>query len=279
MNAPAVARRGRRNARQAANSSAMEFIARAGMAGQGVLYILVGLLALRIAFGEGSGGKQADQSGALRELGEQPFGRELIWAVGLGLAGLALWRLSEALFGASERGGHKPRKRLMSAGRFLLYGVLAFSVLSYAVGEKGGGSSDAKSQDVTARVLSVPAGQWLVGLGGLIIACWGVWGAIQGLRRKYHDHLKLSAIPRRMRTAVDVLGVGGELCRGALLAALGVFAVQAALASDSDEAKGMDGALRSFADTPAGPWLLVAVAVGVTLFGLFSFALARWRRV
>ena len=78
MNAPAVARRGRRNARQAANSSAIEFIARAGMAAQGVLYILVGLLALRIAFGEGSGGKQADQSGALRELGEHEQANTLI---------------------------------------------------------------------------------------------------------------------------------------------------------------------------------------------------------
>ena len=277
MNAPTAVRRGRRGARQAADSTVLEGVARAGMVAQGVLYILIGLLALRIAFG--GGGKSADQSGALHELAAQPFGRVLVWAVGLGLAGLALWRLSEALFGAAERDGHKARKRLLSAGRFVFYSALSFSVLSYAVGAKGTGSSDAKSQDVTARALSVPAGQWLVGLAGLVIAGTGAWAVVQAARRKHHEHMKMSAVPRRARGAVDALAVGGGVCRGVILVALGIFAVQAAVSSDSDEAKGMDGALRSFADTPAGPWLLVVVAVGVTLFGLFSFTLARWRHV
>ncbi|OEU87411.1 hypothetical protein DB35_28840 [Streptomyces abyssalis] len=285
MNAPAVVRRGRRNAKrtakrnakQAADSTALEGVARAGMVAQGVLYVLVGLLALRIGFGEG--GKAADQGGALRQLAEQPFGRFLIWGVGIGLAGLALWRLSEALFGASEKGGHKSHKRLMSAGRFVLYGVIAFSVLSYAAGEKGSGSSDAKSQDVTARALSAPAGELLVGGVGLALAAMGAWGAVQAVRRKYHDQLRMSKIPRRKRKWIDVLGVSGGVARGAVLVVLGLFAMEAAWSDDAGEVKGMDEALRTFAQTPAGPWLLVAVAVGVTLYGLFSFALARWRRV
>ncbi|SCK17958.1 DUF1206 domain-containing protein [Streptomyces sp. WMMB 322] len=279
MNAPAVMRRGRRSARRAADSSVLEGVVRAGMVAQGVLYVLVGLAALRIAVGDGDGGRQADQSGALRELAAQPFGQLLVWAVGIGLAGLALWRLSEAVFGASEKGGHKARKRLMSAGRFALYAVLSFSVLSYAVGARSSSSSDAKSEDVTARALSLPAGELLVGGVGLVIAVFGGWGGIQALRRKYHDHLKMSRIPRRSRKWVDLLGVSGGVARGAVLVALGIFAMEAAWSSDAGEAKGMDGALRSFADTPAGPWLLVAIAVGVTLYGLFSFMLARWRRV
>ncbi|WP_435846233.1 DUF1206 domain-containing protein [Streptomyces diacarni] len=40
----------------------------------------------------------------------------------------------------------------------------------------------------------------------------------------------------------------------------------------------MDDTLRSFTETPAGPWLLVAVAVGLGLFGLYSFGVARRRR-
>jgi hypothetical protein len=271
--------RGRRNARQAADSTVVEAVARAGMVAQGVLFVLVGLLALRIAFGSGGGGKQADQSGALRELAAQPFGQLLVWGVGAGLAGLAVWRLSEALFGAAEKGGHKPRKRLMAAGLCVLYAVLAFSVISYATGSGGSGSSDARSEDVTARALSVPAGQLLVGAVGLTVAVMGAWGAVQALRRRFHDQLKMSAVPRRSRKWIDVLGVTGGLARGAVLVALGVFAVQAAWSSDADEAKGMDGALRSFADTPAGPWLLVAVAFGLALYGVFSLALARWRRV
>lgn len=278
MNAPAAMRRGRRSAKQAADSTALEGVARAGMVAQGVLYILVGLLALRIAFGD-NGGKAADQGGALRQLAEQPFGRFLVWGVGIGLAGLALWRLSEALFGASEKDGNKAHKRLMSAGRFVLYGVIAFSVVSYASGEKGSGSSDARSQDITARALALPAGELLVGGVGLVVAGMGAWGAVQAVRRKHHDQFRMSRIPRRRRKAVDVLGVSGGVARGAVLLVLGIFAMEAAWSDDAGEAKGMDDALRTFAQTPAGPWLLVLVAVGVMLYGLFSFALARWRRV
>ncbi|WP_438287947.1 DUF1206 domain-containing protein [Streptomyces niveus] len=35
--------------------------------------------------------------------------------------------------------------------------------------------------------------------------------------------------------------------------------------------------MRSFADAPAGRWLLALVALGLVLFGVFSFAMAAWR--
>jgi hypothetical protein len=76
-----------------------------------------------------------------------------------------------------------------------------------------------------------------------------------------------------------VLGVGGGAARGAVFAGVGVFALVAAIRFDPHQAKGMDATLRTFAHTPAGPWLLVAVAVGLVLFGGFSFASARWRRL
>jgi hypothetical protein len=42
---------------------------------------------------------------------------------------------------------------------------------------------------------------------------------------------------------------------------------------------GRDDTLRSFTEAPMGPWLLGLVAVGLVLFGLFSIAMARWRRL
>lgn len=282
MNASSTARRGRRtarrSARQAANSSAMEGAARWGLAARGVIYLLVGVLAMQIAFGEP--GEQADRGGALHALAERPFGAAVIWALGIGLAGMAVWRLSEAVVGASGRDGHKATKRLQSAGRFVIYAVIAASVLTYAAGARGGSeSSDKKSQDATARVMELPAGPWLVGLvgAGLIVA--GLWIAVRAVQRKYREHLKVSAMSKRSRRAVDVLGVGGGVCRGAVFAVAGGFALKAALNFDPEKAKGVDDTLRSFAETPAGPWLLAAVAAGLVLFGLFSFAMARWRKV
>lgn len=78
---------------------------------------------------------------------------------------------------------------------------------------------------------------------------------------------------------MDVTGVAGGVGRGLVFAALGFSGLKASLAFDPAEAKGMDDAIRSFAQTPAGPWLLIAVAVGLVLFGVFSFGQAKWREV
>ncbi|MGW5787182.1 DUF1206 domain-containing protein [Streptomyces sp. NPDC003757] len=277
MNARVQALTGRGRARRAANGSAAEGAARAGLTARGVIYLLVGILALQIAFG--SGNRQADRGGALQELADKPFGAVLLWALGAGLVGMFLWRLSEALFGVTGKDGHTAKKRLPAAARCVFYAFVAYSVLAFAAGAGGGGSSDRQSRDVTARVMDIPAGQWLVGIAGVGIVIAGAVIGIQAARRKYHKKMKLGELSPRVRRLVDVTGVGGGVARGLVFAGAGVFAVRAAVDYDPDRVKGLDDTLRSFADTPLGPWLLVLVAAGLVLFGVFSFTLARWRRV
>ncbi|MET7295755.1 DUF1206 domain-containing protein [Streptomyces griseoloalbus] len=278
MNTRAMSWRGRAGARRAANGSMAEGAARAGLTARGVIYLLVGVLALRIAFGDGQ--RQADRGGALAELAGKPFGAVLLWALGLGLVGMALWRLSQALFGADGKDGRSARKRLAAGARCVFYAFVAWSVLAFAVNRNNGsGSSDRQSRDLTARALEVPAGQWLVGLAGVVIVGVGAWIGVRAALRKYHDKLKLGELTPRTRRLVDVTGVGGGVARGLVFAAAGVFAVRAAVDYEPGKAKGLDDTLRSFAGTPLGPWLLVCVSAGLVLFGVFSFALARWRRV
>jgi hypothetical protein len=257
----------------------VESAARAGLAARGVIYLLVGVLALQIAFGHGE--QQADRGGALAELSQKPYGAVLLWALGIGLVGMALWRLSEVIFGSVGKDGRKAKKRAMAAVRCVFYTFVAYSVLSFAAGSGsgGGGSSDQQSKDVTARVLDAPGGQWLVGAAGAGIVVAGLWIAARALMRKYRDKFKLGEMSQRTRKLVDITGVGGGVARGAVFAAVGSFALRAAVDYEPDKAKGVDDTLRSFADTPLGPWLLVCVAAGLVLFGLFSFAMARWRRV
>ncbi|MEV5440839.1 DUF1206 domain-containing protein [Streptomyces sp. NPDC052682] len=278
MNTSAVARTGQAEARRAANGSVMEGAARAGLTARGVIYLLVGMLAVQIAFGDT--GEQADRGGALAELSGKPFGAVLLWALGIGLAGMALWRLSEALFGSVGKDGRKPKKRLLATARCVFYTFVAYSVLSFAVSRNNrSGSSDQQSRDVTARLLQVPAGQWLVGAAGVTIVGVGLGIAVRAVLRKYHAKMKLTQMSPGVRRLVDVTGVAGGAARGLVFAVAGVFAVRAAIDAEPHRAKGLDDTLRSFADTPLGPWLLVCVAAGLMLFGVFSFAMARWRRV
>ncbi|MER5761896.1 DUF1206 domain-containing protein [Streptomyces sp. NPDC002082] len=268
-----AASRGARTASQGGRGR--EVTARCGLVARGVLYVLTGILAVRIGLGDG--GEEADRQGALQELSDKPFGGVLVWAVGLGLVGMALWRLAEALFGAAGPDGDKPVKRLSSAGRFVFYAVVAFSVLTFSAG--GGRSGDEQSRDATAKALGLPAGQWLVAAAGVGIAVAGVVVAVQAARRSFRKHLSMGGVSARWRKAVDFLGVSGGLARGAVGIAAGGFLVYAAVRYEPAQAKGVDDTLRSFTTTPAGPWLLVAVAVGLVLFGLFSWAMARWREV
>ncbi|GAA3045538.1 DUF1206 domain-containing protein [Streptomyces glomeratus] len=278
MDTSAMTQVGRVRARRAAKGSLTRSAARAGLTARGVIYLLVGFLALRIAFGDG--GQQADRSGAVAEIAAEPFGAVLLWALGIGLAGMALWRLSEALFGSAGPDGRKATKRLQAVVRSVFYACVAYSVLSFAAGSGDGGrSSDEQSRDVTAKALGMPAGQWIVGAAAVGIVVAGVWVGVRAVRRDFHDKLESGGMSARVRRLVDVTGVGGGAARGVVFAAAGGFAVRAAVDYRPDRAKGLDDTLRSFADTPFGPWLLVLVAAGLALFGLFSFALARWRRV
>ena len=218
MNTSAMARTGQVEARRAARGSLTEGAARAGLTARGVIYLLVGVLALRIAFGHGE--HQADRRGALAELADEPFGAVLLWALGIGLAGMAVWRLSEVLFGSVGADGRKASKRLLALARCVFYAFVAYSVLSFAAGNGGGGgSSDKQSRDVTARALGMPGGQWIVGAAGAGIVVAGMWIGVQALRRAYHKKLKLGELSPRARRLVDITGVGGGAARGIVFAA------------------------------------------------------------
>ncbi|MCB5168439.1 DUF1206 domain-containing protein [Streptomyces bambusae] len=246
--------------------------ARCGLATRGLLYVLVALLALQIAFGDS--GEVADSSGALHELAGRPFGRVLVWAVGLGLAAMALWRLSEAVFGATGPDGRKATHRAAAAGRAVFYAVVSFSTLAFAAGRGARRSSDEQSRDATATLLDAPAGPWLVAAVGAGIAVGGIVIVVGAVRLSFRDRLDTARLPEWGRRAVDVLGAVGGTARGAVFTAAGGFLVYAAVSYDPAKAKGVDDTLRSFSQTPAGPWLLVAVALGLLLFGLFSWAMA-----
>lgn len=279
MNTSTLARNGRVEAERAARGSGTRWAARTGLAARGVIYLLVGVLALQIASGDDKN-QQADRQGALAELSGKPYGSVLLWALGIGLVGMALWRLSEVVFGSVGPDGRKVKKRLLALARCVFYSFVAFSVLSFAAGSGGGGgSSDEQSRDVTARLLEMPGGQWIVGAAGVGVVVTGVWIGARALMRAYRDKMRMGAMSPRVRRLVDVTGVVGGGARGLVFAAAGAFAVRAAVDYEPDKAKGLDDTLRSFAGTPVGPGLLACVAAGLVLFGVFSFAMARWRKV
>jgi hypothetical protein len=263
--------------RRTAHSKTLELLGRAGLAARGVMYVIIGWIAIQVAFGDA--GHQADQTGALRLLGRNPAGEVALWLLVIGFAGMCLWRLAEAIFGAAGPDGRKATARLSAVARVLIYGFIAYGVLKYALGVGGPKSSDQQSVDLTATLMSHPGGRVAVVAAGVVLAIAGLAFAFSAWQKRFFKKLDTSQMSPRAQTVVTWLGRVGGIARGVVFVTAGIFLIVAAVDAQPQQAKGVDSALRALAHTPLGPWLLLVVAIGLIMFGAFSCCEARWRRV
>ncbi len=263
-------------AEHAADSAPLELLARVGLIAYGVVHLLIGWLALQIAW-NGSAGRSADSSGALKTLAAQPFGEALLWLLAIGLAALALWQASTAIWGHRNRdGAQRTRKRVTSAARVVVYAALAYSAASVA---RGAGSSSSQSQrQATAGVLDWPGGRVIVLVAGLLIIGVGLAHIAKALKQSFLDDLDTSSMSVKARKTVARLGSGGYLAKGVALGVVGGLLTYATATYDRQRT-GLDGAMQTIAEQPFGKFLLTAVAAGFVAFGLFAFIQSRYRRM
>ncbi len=267
-------------ARRAGNSEWLDRVARIGFAARGVLYLTVAFLAASIAVGRA--GQTADKQGAVKALSDTHLGVALLVVIVVGFVGLGLWQATEALWGKRQEHNDAKRagKRGRCAARAVLYVVLAGTAASVLLsGGEAKGGGDQKEHTWTARVLDVSGGRLLIGLAGLAVVGAGVFLVASGVRRKFEKHLDTGAMPTGLCKVARVGGLLGYTARGVVAALAGLLLVKAALDYDPQEAKGVDGTLRTIADQPYGKALLLLAAAGLAAFGLFSFVEARYRRL
>jgi uncharacterized protein DUF1206 len=261
------------SARRASNSPAAHFLARAGLVARGAIYILVGWVAVLVALGQSS--RQPDQQGALQMLAGKSYGIFFLWLLGIGFAGYALWRLSEAAFGVSGEPGTGPR--LKSLARAVIYAFLSYLTFSVINGKAG--SQSGKQQDMTASMMHHPWGRVLVGIVGLIVLICGIVLVIEGARKKFMKHLQTAQMSAKTRKGVKVLGMTGTIARGVVFGLVGIGIIAAAVTHKASESGGIDKALLTLRNQPFGEFLMLLVALGLVIFGIYGLCEARWRRV
>lgn len=256
----------------------VEKLARAGYIAKGIVYIIVGMLALQAAFS--AGGRTTSTAGALEAIVGQPFGRFLLGLVGIGLAGYALWRWVSAAIDAEKDGtdakGVAARVGYVISG--ISYAILAYTALQLISGT-GNGSGDSSTQDWTARLLAAPFGQGLVGMVGLIIIGNGLAQVVKGYKADFVKKMNLATVEPTQKKVAILSGRWGYIARGIVFAITGGFLINAARAADPKQAKGLGSALDLLAQQSFGPWLLGIVAAGLVAYGLFMFVEARYRRI
>lgn len=273
----AVGGHARRGASEA--SPWIEGLGRFGYAAKGVVYLIIGGLAMQAALG--AGGQTTDQKGALARISEAPFGQSLLVVLAVGLLGYAIWQAVRAVLDTENKGTDVKGLlgRAIYGGVAVVYAGLAFTAFRLAMGGGGSEGSTQQTQDWTAWLMGHTLGAVLVGLIGAAVVGNGLYQLYRAFKADLTDDLKLGEMSPSQAEWVTRIGRAGYAARGIAFVMIGGFLVAAAVYHDPGQAQGLDGALATLASQPFGPYLLGLVAAGLAAYGLFALVEARYRRM
>ena len=258
-------------------------LGKAGYATKGVVYAIVGVLAVQAAIG--SGGSAEGTQGAITEMADEPFGQVLLPLIAIGLFAYALWRFLEALLDPGHVGtdGKGLAKRTAYFASGLIYlGLSVWStwlVLGRSAGQgsnQGAGGTGGSRQQWTAELLSQPFGPYLVGAIGAVIIGVGLYQFYSAYSAHFMKNYDAGAMSRRQRRWARRIGRFGISARAVTFVIIGGFFIQAAVQFDPSEARGLGAALQTFAGQPYGPWLMAVVAAGFIAYGIYCTSRARY---
>jgi hypothetical protein len=244
-----------------------------GFAASGLIHILIGYIAIRVA--TGGGGKEADQSGALAQVASTPGGVFVLWVATVGFVALGLWLIVNAFIDPGADGRKRAVHFLTNFAKGIIYLVLAFTAYTFAQG--GSTSSAGTTSSASTSLLAGPGGAVVVGLIGIGIFAVGIYLLAKGLRRSFTKDLVVPG--GAAGTATIALGIVGYVAKAIALGAVGVLFLIAALNGNASQANGLDQGLRSLAGLPFGAFILVAVGLGFIAYGLYSFVRARYAKL
>ena len=259
-----------------------ETLARLGYASRGIIYFVIGLLAVLMAFGYG--GKTTDQQGAISMIGTQPAGRILLWLVLIGLVCYSLWGVIRAIFNPFHQ-GHDAKGfalrigYLVSAAAYAMLVMPTYALIAGGAQPAQNGAQQGQIQQSIAKILVMPLGQWLVGIIGIIVILVGLIQFFQGFNPGFERKIHLDKLNPAQLRRVRFLGRFGTIARGIVFALIGLFIVMAAYTANSQQVKGFDSTLTSILQQPYGRWLLGVIALGLISLGLYSLCLSIFFRL
>jgi hypothetical protein len=274
----ASAKQSARSAGRAARGPGAEVLARLGYVAKGVVYVIIGLLAARVAIG--SGGKTTDTKGALTAIYHEPFGKGLLIAVTVGLVGYALWCFLRSFLDVDDRGSDAKGivARIAYAVVGIIYVSLAYAAIRLVSGSGSTGkSSDTSTQDWTAKLLQQSYGVPLVIAAGIVIIAVAAYLVYYAYSAEFLK--RFGSMSGTERSWIKRFGQIGYVAQAVVFGEIGLFLIVAANRRNAHAAKGIGGSLKQLTTEPYGHVLLALVAIGFVIYGLYSFAQARFRRI
>jgi hypothetical protein len=252
-----------------------QMVARTGYLARGLVYAIVGLVALSVAAGVRR--TPLTLTECLHELLGRPLGLVVVTSVAVGMACFALWRMAQGILDADNL-GNAPRawlRRLGYALSSLAYlGVAA--VTTEIVFRMPSSTSTSSSKGWAAWLLGWPLGSVALGLIGAGFLGFGAATGIKAYRAPFEKEFDLKSSAAKWLVPI---GRAGHAARALIFLLVGYFLVMSAYYSDVHQVKDMAGALNVLQHQPFGMIIYTAVAAGLTCFGVFEFIQALFRKV
>ena len=252
----------------------VETFGRIGHVAKGVVYFVVGLLAFKLSIG-GAGGEAGGSKNALREIGQQPFGQIMLWAMAIGLFAYTIWRVVEAVQdpennGSDAKGIVKRVAYFISGISYALLGVYALSLVLP--------SMQSSSGDRTGPLLESTWGRVILGVIAACVLGHGMYQIVKGVKAKFMSKYNLADMSEKVRTALYHIGRVGLITRGIAILIIGFFFARSAYAgTNGGETPGMGDALSAIASAPFGKILIGVVGFGLMAYAIHMFAVAKYR--
>jgi len=249
-------------------SGKFRWLVRLGYAARGLVYLVLGYLALTTRSQAKDGG-----SAVFDLLRDVPFGTLVLWLMAIGLLAYAAFKFICAI-GDLQGHGSDPKgllKRVGEGASAIAHTILAFAAFQYATGSSGDSSGAEGSQQAAGSILELPLGDLLIGIVGLGFFVGAFMQAKSAATAGFMRH-----VGRGAPAAVEPIGRLGHAARAVVFAVIGWSLVRSAWLDNGAEVKGLGDALMSLRDNGT---LYTVVAIGLLLFGLFSLVVARYQIV
>ena len=249
-------------------SSKKEMIARFGMGAKGIVYLLIGVLTALAAFGQG--GSKSGKNDILQFVAEQPYGKILLIALGLGLTGYTFYRLYQA-FGNpknhdSDAKGYFKRFAYVISG--IIYGLLAYSALRIVL------AASRNDSDLASQLLNSDYGNIIAIIVALILLGKAIYEFYVAYSGKYREDVEHAGISGDAQSLLTKAGKMGFTARGIVASILAFLFFKTGFSSSTENINRTDAF--SFLQNEFGSMIMGLVALGIALYGIFMLIKSKY---